>query len=142
MNSLFRISTWYLKLIKFANARASQELIAAKMNLVNQTGQILQGTNISFPDYLKGVAKPVYPQQGVAELTNLEGPTTPSSLSVELAISRPPITLAQCTTLPAVTEHRQNAVASGSNSSSRHTGIRPGSDIQENDHTNPEDLWG
>ena len=72
MNSLFRIPTWYLKLSKFANARASQELIAAKMNLVNQTGQILQGTNSSFPDYLKGVAKPVYLQQGIVELTDLE----------------------------------------------------------------------
>jgi hypothetical protein len=83
----------------------------------------------------------VYLQQGVVELANLEGPTTPSSLSAELAISRPPISLAH-TTLPAVTEHRQNAMASVSNSSSRCTGIHPGSDIQDNDHTNLEDLWG
>ncbi|KAJ6558917.1 hypothetical protein B0H10DRAFT_1967203 [Mycena sp. CBHHK59/15] len=76
---------------KTNNSRASQELIEAKMDLVRQTGKIFQSSNAPFPASLIGVASTSQPQRGVIE-TSPDDPSLPSSISVELVVSRPRIT--------------------------------------------------
>jgi hypothetical protein len=75
---------------KTNNARASQELIAAKMDLVRQTGELFQEPS-EFPASLEGIVSSAHPRQGVIELDNSD-PRMPSSINVDLAISRPRIT--------------------------------------------------
>ncbi|KAJ7747497.1 hypothetical protein B0H16DRAFT_1461980 [Mycena metata] len=74
---------------KTNNARASQELIAAKLDLVKQTQQLFQDAPAPFPSSILGVASSAHPQKGVLELT--ADSDIPSSLAVDLAISRPQI---------------------------------------------------
>lgn len=78
---------------KTNNARASQELIAAKLDLVNQTGELFQVSTAPFPDSLTGVACTVHPQRGVMEFTDSDSQSTiPGSIAVELSVSHPHIT--------------------------------------------------
>ncbi|KAJ7509193.1 hypothetical protein B0H11DRAFT_2427416 [Mycena galericulata] len=74
---------------KTNNARASQELISAKLDLVHQTGEIFQKPTIPFPDYLKGVASSQHPRKGVVKLTDSTNQTVPSSIAVVFS-SMPP----------------------------------------------------
>ncbi|KAK7002121.1 hypothetical protein R3P38DRAFT_3215931 [Favolaschia claudopus] len=76
---------------KTNNARASQELISAKVDLARQTRQLFQETsNLPFPSSLLGTATASHPQEGVIEFEP-ENPSLPDSISTELAISRPQI---------------------------------------------------
>ncbi|KAK7025856.1 hypothetical protein R3P38DRAFT_3531780 [Favolaschia claudopus] len=76
---------------KTNNARASQELISAKVDMARQTRQLFQdNNNLPFPTSLLGTATSSHPQEGVLEF-DAENPSLPSSISTELAISRPHI---------------------------------------------------
>jgi hypothetical protein len=76
---------------KTNNARASQELIAAGMDLVQQTSKVFQESAASFPSYIARVPSNIHPQRGVIELNEHVPHSTPSSVTVELAISHPRI---------------------------------------------------
>ncbi|KAJ7088237.1 hypothetical protein C8R43DRAFT_1142287 [Mycena crocata] len=75
---------------KISNIRASQDLIAAKMDLARQTGELFSASTLPFPESLKGNPTFEYPQHGVLtmedDLSNI-----PESISVGLAISHPRI---------------------------------------------------
>ncbi|KAJ7433194.1 hypothetical protein FB451DRAFT_1380474 [Mycena latifolia] len=77
---------------KTNNARASQELIEAQIDMAHQTTELFQTPTAPFPDSLKGVASSAQPQCGVVGFTDLDDYLMPSSLSVELATSHPRIT--------------------------------------------------
>jgi hypothetical protein len=77
---------------KTNNVRASQELIEAKTDLVTQTRELFQAHTAPFPDSLIGFASSSHPQRGVIEFTDLGDYALPSSITVDLAISRPRIT--------------------------------------------------
>ncbi|KAK6988809.1 hypothetical protein R3P38DRAFT_3228414 [Favolaschia claudopus] len=75
---------------KTNNARASQELISAKVDLAHQTRQLFQETNnLPFPNSLLGTATSSHPQEGLIEFE--AGNPVPDSISTDLAISRPQI---------------------------------------------------
>ncbi|KAK6988757.1 hypothetical protein R3P38DRAFT_2476908, partial [Favolaschia claudopus] len=74
---------------KTNNARASQELISAKVDMARQTRQLFQdNNNLPFPSSLLGTATSSHPQEGVLEF-DPQDPSLPTSISTELAISRP-----------------------------------------------------
>ncbi|KAK6972283.1 hypothetical protein R3P38DRAFT_2812412 [Favolaschia claudopus] len=75
---------------KTNNARASQELISAKVDLAHQTRQLFQETNnLPFPNSLLGTATSSHPQEGLIEFE--AGNPVPDSISTDIAISRPQI---------------------------------------------------
>ncbi|KAJ7867866.1 hypothetical protein B0H13DRAFT_1897403 [Mycena leptocephala] len=76
---------------KTNNARASQELIDAKMDLVTQTRELFQAHTAPFPDSLIGFASSSHPQRGVIDFTDSDDHALPSSITVDLAISHPRI---------------------------------------------------
>ncbi|KAJ7479110.1 hypothetical protein FB451DRAFT_1172230 [Mycena latifolia] len=77
---------------KTNNARASQELIEAQIDMAHQTTELFQTPTTPFPDSLKGVASSAQPQCGVVGFTDSDDYSMLSSLSVELATSHPRIT--------------------------------------------------
>ncbi|KAJ7482500.1 hypothetical protein FB451DRAFT_1170367 [Mycena latifolia] len=74
---------------KISNIRASQDLIAAKIDLVRQTGELFSAPSLPFPESLKGDPTITHPRQGVRSLGNDQ--EIPQSISVGLAISHPRI---------------------------------------------------
>lgn len=76
---------------KTNNARASQELIEAKMDLVTQTRELFQVHTAPFPDSLMGFASSSHPQRGVIDFTDSDDHALPSSITVDLTSSRPRI---------------------------------------------------
>ncbi|KAJ7466068.1 hypothetical protein FB451DRAFT_1369813 [Mycena latifolia] len=115
---------------KTNNARASQELIAAKMDLVRQTGELFRAPSAPFPTSLIGDASVAHPRHGVIDLmaTDSDGPSVPSSIDADVAISRPRITVQNPDQLldkrrstHSLTQPQTSAPALGSASSSHHS---------------------
>ena len=89
---------------KASNICASQELIKGKMDRIQQTANSFAAPLQLFPAFLTSSPITVHPHQGVIDL--LDDPTTsiPPSISMELAISLPPIEVPH-TPLPAREMH-------------------------------------
>jgi hypothetical protein len=83
------LSTYSKTWEKISNIRASQDLIAAKIDLVRQTGQLFSASTLSFPSSLKGNPTIIQPQYGVIALDNDQEML--DSISVGLANSHPRI---------------------------------------------------
>jgi hypothetical protein len=81
---------------KLSNVRASQELIADRMQSLVQSKQIFLAEEQSFPTFITSIPVHTQPSRGVL---NLQEHVPPSSLSTDLAISRP--LPPPCPTLPA-----------------------------------------
>jgi hypothetical protein len=82
---------------KINNIQASKELISDKLELIRQSGEIFAASHSAFPQFLTGSSHFIHPSQGVIDLDQVQ--SIPPSLSTELAISRPSMSLAVHSTL-------------------------------------------
>ncbi|KAJ7278111.1 hypothetical protein C8J57DRAFT_1221969 [Mycena rebaudengoi] len=101
---------------KTNNARASQELITAQVDLVQQTGELFRAPTLPFLDSLKGVASAAQPTRGILDL--MDSPIVPHSVDIELVGSHPlvpPKVPAPCRTLPRAFEKRPQVADDGTN---------------------------
>jgi hypothetical protein len=73
---------------KIANICASREMIQDKINLVEQSRQIVAASGQQFPTFLTGNASATQPLQGLIDM-DPEQPI-PASVSVDLPVSRAP----------------------------------------------------
>jgi hypothetical protein len=71
------------------NIRASQEMIQDKINLVEQSRQIVAASGQQFPTFLTGNASATQPLQGLINM-DPEQPI-PASVSVDLPVSQAPM---------------------------------------------------
>ncbi|KAH9478811.1 Werner Syndrome-like exonuclease [Psilocybe cubensis] len=79
---------------KMTNIRASQELIQDKLEVLKVTANVFAAEKQPFPIYLSGTSVSTQPRHGVIEIPDsesLQSNQVPSSLSVNLSISRPPL---------------------------------------------------
>ena len=74
---------------KIANIHASQEMIQDKIDLVEQSRQIVAASGQQFPTFLTGNASVIQPLQGLIEM-DPEQPI-PTSVSVDLPVSQAPM---------------------------------------------------
>jgi hypothetical protein len=74
---------------KIANICASQEMIQDKIDLVEQSHQIVAASGHQFPTFLTGNASAIQPLQGLIEMDS-EQPI-PASVLVDLPVSRAPM---------------------------------------------------
>ncbi|KAJ6483049.1 hypothetical protein DFH09DRAFT_1106993 [Mycena vulgaris] len=75
---------------KTSNSHASQAFIAAKINLVHQTGVLFLASSAQFPESLKGITVSENRHRSVLEIN--ENQVIPGSSAVQLAISHSRIT--------------------------------------------------
>ena len=76
---------------KTNNVQASKELISGKLDFICQSQEIFAAPQSAFPSFLTGSSTAVHPQQGVADHDQMQ--QIPPSLSTELAISQPLVSL-------------------------------------------------
>jgi hypothetical protein len=93
---------------KTNNVRASEELISDKLEGIQRSKEIFAAPHSEFPPYLIGSAHLVHPRQGVIDLDQVQN--VPSSLSTQLAISRPALP----TTIPTMEPGQQTQAPSSS----------------------------
>ena len=74
---------------KTSNIHASQELIKAKMDGIQKTGNVFVADFQPFPDFLTGAPVSLHPRQGVIDLMEVPSTNVPASISTELALSHP-----------------------------------------------------
>jgi hypothetical protein len=72
---------------KNSNIRTSQEMIVDKLHMVALSAQIFSAPARPFPSYLTASPHSTHPSQGVLDIE--DGIDLPSSISTELALSRP-----------------------------------------------------
>jgi len=103
---------------KTNNTRASKELISEQLEHIHQSQKIFAAPQASFPTFLTGSSTAVHPQQGVIDLDQVQ--RIPTSLSVELSISRPSVSSsnimanATCTSVAGNTRDSPEAAIPGS----------------------------
>jgi hypothetical protein len=76
---------------KISNIHASKELISDKLENIRKSRDIFAAPQVEFPTFLTGSSSSAHPRHGVIDLDQAK--SIPPSLSMELAISRPPIAL-------------------------------------------------
>lgn len=74
---------------KNSNIRASQEMIVDKLHMVSRSAQVFSAPTQPFPSYLTASPRSTQPSRGVLEVR--DALDLPSSISTDLALSRPSV---------------------------------------------------